>query len=352
MLRKGIVLFLFASIILVTVLSWLWKSHAKAKLPLPTRGVAAGRSAQGSPSPTATISLAASASPIPTREVQEQAFISAFRTPIAFYGKVVDQHNAAVAEADVKLSANDKPLGGRPTEYILKSDQNGFFGIEGIVGLNLSVQVSKPGFKVIPRASAATTSSGLFEYNVSAASTRPPHSPDKTNPVLFMLHRPGVSETLVKVGERNFRIARNGSPLRIPLASQGGEPHEVVLRCWNKDSERSTGARQYDWRFEISVPQGGLVARSNDFAFEAPPDGYASSDIVDMPGSLPPDQWHGFARRSYFIRFNDCIFARVNVEMRAAGDHFVAWESYLNPKPQSRNLEYSPEQQAGDASHN
>src|SRR5205807_16741 len=107
--------------------------------------------------------------------------------------------------------------------------------------------------------------------------------------------------------------------------------HEIVLRCWNNDSGRSQGQRQYDWRLEVTVPDGGLLARNNAFAFEAPNDGYIFSDTVDMPASLPPDEWRGSAERSYFIRYNDGIFARANLEIRAGGDHFVVWQSFLNP---------------------
>ena len=86
------------------------------------------------------------------------------------------------------------------------------------------------------------------------------------------------------------------------------------------------------------MPKGGLLKREDAFAFEAPQEGYAASNTNDMPASLG-NQWRSFAERSYFIKFDDGTFARANLEMHAAGDHFVVWESFFNPKPGSRNLE-------------
>jgi len=275
--------------------------------------------------------------PMPSFEVQQKRFTAAFHTPITFYGRVMDQHSQPVAQADVKLSANDKPLGGPTAEYARKTDANGFFSIKGISGLTLFVKVSKPGYFVMPQTdSRKVTSSALFEYGLE--SIRGPHRPDKDAPVIFTLHKQGVSEPLVKIGEKNFRMARDGTPLAISVDQQGGS-HQVILRCWNKDLQRPQGQRQYDWRLEISVPNGGLMQRKDAFDFEAPEGGYLPNDTVDMPASLPQNQWHGFAERAYFIRFEDGTFARAKLEMQAGGDHFVVWESFYNPKAGSPNLE-------------
>src|SRR5438034_5686516 len=139
-----------------------------------------------------------------------------------------------------------------------------------------------------------------------------------------------------KGGKKNFRIARDGSPLSISLDQQGG--HQIVVRCWNQELTRPPGRRQYDWRLEITVPNGGLIARKDAFEFEAPEGGYLPSDSVEMPATLG-DQWRSSAERSYFVRFDDETFGRVELEMQAGGDHFVVWKSFLNPKAGSRNLE-------------
>jgi len=267
---------------------------------------------------------------------QQQRFIALFMTPISFYGKVIDQYGKAVPQADVKLAANDKPFGGNPSVYTRKTDESGLFSISGIVGITLAVEVSKSGYRAIPETDNTITSSALFQYGI--ASDNAPSVPTQANPAIFTLYKYGQLEPLVKLGKRNFRIARDGSPLTISLDST----HQVVLRCWNTDLSRPAGQRQYDWKLEISVPNGGLISRKDDFAVEAPKDGYQPSDTIKMPASLPAEQWSDSIQRSYFIHFNDNIFARATLDMEAGGDHFVIWESFLNPKFGSRNLEFDP----------
>lgn len=274
----------------------------------------------------------------PSSARQEKRFIDAFRKPISFHGLVVDQHGNAVPDADVTFAANDKPLGDRPSEYMRKTDSAGSFSITGISGLTLSVEVSKPGYVVIPPADNKVTSSGVFEYGLS--SIRGPHQPRAESPVRFTLHKPATPEPLVKISRRNFRMARDGSPLTIPLDQ--GQMHQVILRCWNSDASRPQGQRQYDWRLEVAVPTGGLIQRTDAFNFEAPKDGYVTGDTIEMPASLPVGKWRGMAERAYFIRFNDGVFARASLEIHAGGDHFVVWESFLNPKMESRMLEGNP----------
>jgi hypothetical protein len=88
------------------------------------------------------------------------------------------------------------------------------------------------------------------------------------------------------------------------------------------------------------------VCSLSDGRRKAPEGGYVSSDMIEMPASLPRDQWSSSAERSYFIRFDDLTFARANLRMISGGDHFVVWESFLNPKLGSRNLEYDASQRA------
>lgn len=265
---------------------------------------------------------------------QQARFSAAFATPILFFGRVVDQTGAPVSLADVKIAANDKAFGGKPSEYSLKSDADGLFSIAAIKGLTLAVEVSKAGYHVIPPADGKVTSSGIFDYGLSPSRGR--HHPQKEKPVHFTLRKPGQIEPLEKVGEKNFRMQRDGTPVTISLDRSG--LHNVVLRCWNNDLKRAEGQRQYDWRFEATVPNGGLVPYQG-LDTEAPADGYVAKDLVEMPSSLPPQQWRRSVERLYFIRFDDQTFARAKLEVRAGGDHFVVWESVFNPKPGSRNLE-------------
>src|SRR4029450_11399789 len=80
--------------------------------------------AQRAGPPAVTQTSAPRKAPPTTFEARQEAFIAAFKTPISFYGRVVDQHGDPVPQADVKLSANDKASGARPSEYTRKTDSD------------------------------------------------------------------------------------------------------------------------------------------------------------------------------------------------------------------------------------
>ncbi len=335
---------LLAALIVVGLLSVWWVVSRKTD-DVPSKAAATAVSQTQNEAPaTATVSQATSPPKLPPKNAYEtivERMESDYRTPIEFYGRVLDQHGLPVPDANVELSANDKWT-GPPSKYNRKTDVKGAFSITGVHGLTLSARVSNIGYLEIPRPYGKVTSSGLFEYGLSSQGS---YRSSKDNPTIFTLNKIGVLEPLVKIGEKNFRMARDGSPVSIAVDEQGA--HQVIVRCWNQELQRPSGQRLYDWRLEVSVPNGGLLARKDAFAFEAPLYGYMPSDTIEMPASLA-NQWRSFAERSYFIRFEDGTFARAKLEMHAAGDHFVVWESFFNPKAGSPNLGSPPPDHSAD----
>lgn len=263
-------------------------------------------------------------------------FKASFATPINLYGKVLDQHGDPVSSASVQYSV--LRLTGKVGQQIT-SKPDGSFEITGHRGGTLSVEVSKAGYRKLPGADDKVGSGKLFYFGLG----HPPASSPQ-EPIVFTLQKPGVIEPLIHADERNYRLTRDGSPMEIDLHPGGSSAHRVVLRCWNKELEpRPQTEPRYDWRLEIAVPGGGITERKDIMAFEAPETGYEPKVMIDMPADAQP-HWSRSAQRSYFIRFTDNVFARVNVEMIAGGDHFVVWESHLNPKAGSRNLDTDPGQ--------
>lgn len=263
-------------------------------------------------------------------------FKAAFAMPINFYGRVIDQHGDPVSSANVEysiLSFENRPKGQ------LNSSADGTFQITGHRGASIAVWVSKDGYRRLPGVDGEVGSDHRFAFG----SKHPPTS-SQQEPIVFTLQKPGVIEPLIHEEERNYRLTRDGSPMEIDLHPGGSSANRVVLRCWNKELEpRPQTEPRYDWRLEITVPGGGITERKDIMAFEAPEAGYEPKAMIDMPVDAKPS-WSRSAQRSYFIRFGDNAFARVNVEMIAGGDHFVVWESHLNPKAGSRNLDTDPGQ--------
>jgi hypothetical protein len=98
--------------------------------------------------------------------------------------------------------------------------------------------------------------------------------------------------------------------------------------------------QHYNWHCRISVPQGGLVERKGQFDFQAPADGYKPSDDIVMLQTA--EKWQPQAKRTYFIQLPGGKYGRLTFYMIAQGDQFFEIESYLNPTPGSRNLEFDP----------
>jgi len=61
-----------------------------------------------------------------------------WKQPINFWGKVIDQSNAPVAGANVRLSWNDLSANGT-SEFSMSTDGNGLFSLEGRHGKVLCV---------------------------------------------------------------------------------------------------------------------------------------------------------------------------------------------------------------------
>lgn len=263
-------------------------------------------------------------------------FKASFATPINLYGKVLDQHGDPVSSASVQYSVLG--LTGKEGQQIT-SKPDGSFEITGHRGGTLSVEVSKAGYRKVPGADDEVGSGKLFYFGLG----HPPASSPQES-IVFTLQKPGVIEPLIHADERNYPLTRDGSPMEIDLHPGGSSAHRVVLRCWNKELEsRPQTEPRYDWRLEITVPGGGITERKDIMAFEAPEAGYEPKAMIDMPVDAKP-HWSASAERTYFVRFKDNTFARVALRMRARGDRFIVWESHLNPKAGSRNLDTEPAQ--------
>ncbi len=266
--------------------------------------------------------------------MQKLRFARAFRSPISFYGRLLDQKGHPVAGARVELQPNDKAWSAGST-HIRSSDSHGDFAISGISGLSLYVNVSKPGYYRVHSRGGKIGSDGGFDYGNDLG--RGIHSPDPAAPVIFVLQKAGDLEPMVKMAERDFLLNKNGDPIQIDL--EGGKgTHLLSVQCYTQQTED----RYYDWKFVVTVPKGKLALRDGEFAFEAPLAGYNTSFEYTMSKSLPPTEWKSSVERSFFVRFEDDVYARVDVEMRTGGSHFVVVKGYLNPKRGSRNLEAPP----------
>jgi hypothetical protein len=250
-----------------------------------------------------------------------------WRTPIEFYGEVVDENTNPVTGAKVDFDCNDTSATGT-SFYHTQSDANGLFSIKDIKGKLLGVNVSKEGYySYLPHGNS-------FYY----AGQNQNFVPDAGNPVVFRLRKKGPGEALIHFN-KSFPVPKDGTPIQIDLATgnqTASSQNAFEIECWTNDAEKKSGWK-FDWKCQVSVPGGGLQIYDEQFPFLAPEENYVAADEIDM--TVNPDvPWTQDIKRSYFIRTGDGKYARMDFRMIAHGDHFCTIDSYFNPSG-SRNLE-------------
>jgi len=267
------------------------------------------------------------------------SFIGAMRSPIEFYGQVIDQNGTPIENASVLIEANNVAW-GRGEKHELKSDAKGHFSIKGIHGLSAFIKVSKKDYYPMPVKTGQIGSQASFAYGSDLGDGI--HRPNSSKPVVFKLYKIGQIEPLIHRKRRSWNISKDGVILRLPLEPRNEKPHYIEVQCWSDDAEKND-VRHHNWRFKVSVPDGGLLRRYDPLDFEAPLATYTNSEEFNMPSSMPTTDWRDEISADYFVRFNDGIFGRFQIEMSASGSHQVRLEAHLNPKVGSRNLTANPD---------
>lgn len=258
-----------------------------------------------------------------------QKGLNEWRTPIEFYGMVVDENTNPIAGAQVDFACNDLSPEGT-TFYHTQSAADGLFSIREISGKLLTVKVSKMGYNAYQPFGAAFYYAGQTQNFV----------PSEANPVIFRLKKKGIAEALVVLDE-NFQISISGKPLEINLRSGkiGSIGQEKVILEFVKQSTGKTGERLYDWSFKITVPNGGLFLAADALDFSAPEIGYLPSDFIEVKSSAA-GSWQNRLQRLYFLKLPDGIFARISLDLMTHNGS-LRIQAFVNPSG-SRNLEFDP----------
>jgi len=305
------------------------------------------------PSPTSTPGLPANSSPVvatsvagvsprPKSQIEARAEAvkmvqTIYSAPISFYGKVEDQFGQPVPNAKVDYSAVDK-FWGPASNYHGQADGNGNFFITGIQGAGLTVGVSKEGYDVIDGKSfqAFGYGMGVDEYRQKP--------PTQDNPAILVLRKKAKAEPLISISA-NFRVPKNGSPVEINLKTGGqvSGQGDLEIECWTADQNKDAH-HHYEWHCRFSVPGGGIVERGDQLDQQAPVDEYKPSIEFEMAQDAQP--WRPSVGGDYFLKLGNGSYARARLQMVAGGDHFATVESYLNPNPGDRDLEYDPQMQS------
>jgi hypothetical protein len=269
-----------------------------------------------------------------SNEEREKTFFTAIRrmlnTPIDFYGKVVDEKGNPIEGADITYTVTDK-LWEDGKKYNGKSDAQGLFSFNNR-GAILHVEVDKKGYYYINNQSSGTIN---FSTPKNAAPNYRP-IPTKENPSIFVLREMGEIEKLLEIDGRQYDIPKNGEPIEINLITKQVSRGHLKIESW---TEPLTNGDRFNWRYQISVLGGGLIERKDRFNFEAPLEGYRSTDELSM--NATDEKWTADFGKEYFLKLAGGNYARVHIQFYpGTGDdrNFIVLKSFVNPSG-SRNLE-------------
>ncbi|MCU0786680.1 MAG: carboxypeptidase-like regulatory domain-containing protein [Verrucomicrobia bacterium] len=259
-----------------------------------------------------------------------------WRTPIEFYGKVVDENDQPVERAQILFGTTDLSHSGT-SDYPAESDARGSFTISDIQGKLLTVKVSKEGYY------ASKQNIDSFYY----AGQDQNFVPDAANPVIFRLRKKGEAEPLIHIPQfglrtmRDFLLTADGIPVEISLTDGKTRPEgqgDIRVEYWAEPPQ--PGSRKFSWKCRISVPGGGLQPITEEFPFQAPDTGYIGAE--EHEADPESGGWNDQIEKNVFVKLRDGRYARIRfLVLAVAKQPFFRMESYLNPSG-SRNLEYDP----------
>jgi hypothetical protein len=247
-----------------------------------------------------------------------------WKTPIEFFGQIVDQTNVPVVDAEIRCGWTSIP--GEPTERQLRSDSNGRFELRGVRGKVLTVRVAKDGYVSGEKGQGGFEFAAFFEPNF--------HIPDPTTPVIFRLWKLGDSEPMY-FWYRGDDLTADGTRQWFDVATgrKGGRDLAFSVTRSNQ-----TGPTQFDYTLMVEAP-GGLVLTNDELMFKAPAGIYTQSLKITQKHGTPGYEQSQSLR--FYLRTFDGKFAAIKAKV----SHFtvpgaqVQLAIYYNPSG-SRNLEY------------
>jgi hypothetical protein len=276
--------------------------------------------------------------PIPRTAMEEsnavyQKIVAVWQAPIEFYGKIVDENSNPVVGAKVTFSWIETPEETGTRSSAAESDAEGLFSLHGARGPSLRVSVDKEGYY-----SSRKNPPG-FKYGSFAIDD---FSPDPRNPVIFHLWKKGKGEALINKdfppGMQIAQLRHDGTPIEIDVLNgqkAAAGAGQLKLELWRDVSQKN--AKIFDWKLDVSVPGGGLTKTEDEFAFEAPQEGYQPTLVIEMPATN--QNWREEITSKYYIHLPDGKFGRIDFEFSSYNGVFTV-HSVLNPSG-SRNLEPS-----------
>lgn len=250
-----------------------------------------------------------------------------------FYGKVVDQSGKPVVGAKINLQTQANYFDENRSEqkpFTLETDQNGDFNLIGAYGAIVTVSsIEKDGYELSKKANRT------FSYTVPAE-----FYSDPEKPVVFRMWKEAGKESLVGSAWHG-KIACDGTSVGFDLyrgtRSPGGS---LQITCTRTPLNfELTSPQPFDYKFKITIRDGGIQPTGDEFTYLAPDNGYSTSVTTERKPGDP--KWGGGLSQEFYIKTSKGEFGRLSIEWDAGhrpAPTPLKWDCSINPSG-SRNLE-------------
>lgn len=259
-----------------------------------------------------------------------------WRTPILFFGKVVDENSKPVPGVKVTYGANaaDELLTKEiRNEGTTTSDIRGIFKISGIRGRTFVLELTHPSYY-----SSSTNPPGYAYADELTSKNGVPDSEEKA--MLFYMRHKGNPTALV---QRRAALNSLTDGTTKDFTLRGKARSEIIghlqIQAWKGEPSLKSG-NHFDWKVKVSVPQGGVLAIRKEFDFVAPESGYEQT--LEFQMSKDDANWSLNLEQNIFLKFPN-YYVRGRVFIDLFEDLFFSLNYFVNPDG-SRNLENDPTQ--------
>lgn len=247
---------------------------------------------------------------------------------IDFYGRVIDQSGQPVVSAKVRGIVK---LGfGDTEERDTMTDSDGLFHFLDLHGQGLAIRLQKQGYQA----------SSKIPFQMPDN-----YWPDSAHPAEISMWKSRGSEPMIH-DRKLYGIRPNGTVFTINLVSKkkvAGESADGDLLVRLERPAQLKPKQKFDWKFEISAVNGGLIEATNaDYLNEAPESGYEPSYQIDM--SATNQNWREQVGKTFYFKSrNGHVFGHFDMTVIPDYNGTAAFriDSYVNPAG-SRDLEFDP----------
>lgn len=256
-------------------------------------------------------------------------------TPIAYFGKVVDQDGKPLQGVAIEYTVTAIPMmpslwgpdDKKKGECV--TDQNGLFSIDGEHGVSLTIKaLKKSGYR----------ESGYYEQAGVRYEPYSPerHMPDRDKPVEFML----IRDDLQKAEEALSQQIRFNWNAESTILALGPNVGKLELTASRTGRDKTDTVKKFAWEVKMHTIGFNLVKLPDENARIAPLEGYGTNARV---GFSPEEKtWKSEVSERYAILTDSGIYGLMDLSVYGGGnDGGVCGRVtvYLN-KGGTRNLDH------------